>query len=100
MGCIRRIVGLFLGVLLLAERARCQHVKNNVPRLKLSYKGKPVFLLGLPGIFRQDSALCLGGFALLVPDSNPLLLLLREIGEGTVSLKTKEPASIKAPEGS
>ncbi|CAM5085879.1 unnamed protein product [Natator depressus] len=37
MSWLNRIALLFLGVLL-AERVNCQHVKNNVPRLKLSYK--------------------------------------------------------------
>ncbi|XP_044279210.1 semaphorin-3A [Varanus komodoensis] len=38
MGWISRIAWLCLGVLLLGGRARSQHVKTNVPRLKLSYK--------------------------------------------------------------
>uniref|UniRef100_A0A8D0BQX1 Semaphorin 3A n=1 Tax=Salvator merianae TaxID=96440 RepID=A0A8D0BQX1_SALMN len=39
MGWISRVAWLFWGgLLLLAEKACCQHVKNNVPRLKLSYK--------------------------------------------------------------
>ncbi|NWT84390.1 SEM3A protein, partial [Lanius ludovicianus] len=37
MGWLRGIALLSLGVLL-AGRVNCQHVKNNVPRLKLSYK--------------------------------------------------------------
>lgn len=43
MGWLRGIALLSLGVLL-AGRVNCQHVKNNVPRLKLSYKGKSVVL--------------------------------------------------------
>ncbi|XP_025029957.1 semaphorin-3A-like, partial [Python bivittatus] len=38
MGWIDQVALLVLGVLMLAERDRCQHVKKNVPRLKLSYK--------------------------------------------------------------
>ncbi|XP_053243674.1 semaphorin-3A isoform X2 [Podarcis raffonei] len=39
MGCTRRTACLVWGVFLLAESARCQHAKkDNVPRLKLSYK--------------------------------------------------------------
>jgi hypothetical protein len=42
MGWFTGIVCLFWGVLLTA-RANYQNGKNNVPRLKLSYKGKSFF---------------------------------------------------------
>lgn len=105
MGWIGRIVGLFLGVSLLATRARCQHVKNNVPRLKLSYKGKLVFsALGArlaPGMFSQRSCLMPRrmalGFAGVVPDRRPLLLPRAGFaGRGTVSAQTKKTGSRKS----